>query len=105
MAHTLEQLGVLVDQVPGATLTTGLWAYSRHPNYLGEILFWWGLYLFALAAYPAAWWTIFGPLSITLLFVFISIPMIEKRHIERRPDYPAYLDRTPMIMPRFPGVK
>ncbi len=60
-------------------LDTGLWARFRHPNYLGEIIFWWGLYLFALAANPDLWWSIIGALSITALFVFVSIPMMDKR--------------------------
>ena len=57
----------------------GLWAILPFPNYIGEMLFWWGLYLFSLAFNQANWWTIFGPLSITLLFLFISIPMMKKR--------------------------
>jgi steroid 5-alpha reductase family enzyme len=60
-------------------LKTGLWGIMNYPNYTGEMLFWWGMYLFALAFNTDLWWTIFGPLSITLLFVFISIPMMKKR--------------------------
>lgn len=68
-------------------LSTGFWAYSRHPNYFGEVLFWWGLFLFALAAGPEYWWVIIGPIAITLLFLFISVPMIEKRMKRRKPGY------------------
>jgi len=53
---------------PGEIINRGFWAYSRHPNYLGEIIFWWGLYIFALAASPAYWWTIVGPVAVTTLF-------------------------------------
>ncbi len=61
-------------------MNSGLWAYLDYPNYYGEMLFWWGLYFFALAIdYKSLWWTFFGPLSITLLFLFISIPMMKKR--------------------------
>lgn len=60
-------------------LQSGLWAYLDYPNYYGEMLFWWGLYFFAIAIDRSLWWTGFGPLSITLLFLFISIPMIRKR--------------------------
>ena len=81
-------------------LKTGLWAYSRHPNYFGEILFWWGIYLFGLAANPNYWWFIIGPISITLLFIFISIPMIEKRMLARRPEYVEYMANTPPLFPR-----
>lgn len=70
----------------GDILDTGLWSRCRHPNYLGEVLFWWGLLLFGLAADPGYWWTGVGALSITLLFVFISVPMMDKRMLERRRD-------------------
>jgi steroid 5-alpha reductase family enzyme len=83
----------------GKTMSQGLWSLSRHPNYLGEILFWWGLYLFAVAANPSFWWVIIGPLAITLMFVFASIPMIEKRMMKRRKDYAAYRERVSMLIP------
>ena len=83
----------------GKTMNQGLWALSRHPNYLGEILFWWGLYLFALAANPSFWWVIIGPLAITLMFIFASIPMIEKRMLKRRKDYQAYREKVSMLVP------
>ena len=61
-------------------MSAGLWGYLDYPNYYGEMLFWWGLYLFALAIdHQNAWWTFFGPLSITVLFLFVSIPMMKKR--------------------------
>ena len=83
-------------------LDTGLWALSRHPNYLGEMGFWWGLWLFGLAADPGWWWTVVGPLSITLMFRFASLPMIETRMLERRPErFAAYQQRTPMVIPRL----
>ena len=66
------------------TLTTGVWAWTRHPNYLGEVLFWWGLWLFGVAAAPAFWWTVIGPVVMTTLFVFVSIPMMDQRMRARR---------------------
>lgn len=60
-------------------LKTGLWGIMNYPNYAGEMLFWWGLFLFAIAYNSELWWTIFGPLSITFLFIFISIPMMKQR--------------------------
>lgn len=84
---------------PDAILDTGLWAWSRHPNYLGEIGFWWGLYLFGVAAAPSVWWTVTGPVAITLLFVFVSLPLIETRHRERRPRYAEYCTRTAVLIP------
>ena len=83
----------------GRTMDQGLWSLSRHPNYLGEILFWWGLYLFALAANPSCWWVIIGPLAITLMFIFASIPMIEKRMLKRRKDYATYQKKVSMLLP------
>lgn len=83
-------------------LRTGLWAWSRHPNYLGEVLFWWGLCLFGLAAGPANLWMGAGALSITGLFLVASLPMIEKRMLERRPDYKAVQQEIPLLFPRPP---
>src|SRR5262249_35102122 len=61
---------------PGAICALGLWGWSRHPNYLGEIGFWWGLWLFALAADPAWGWTAVGAAAITVMFLAASIPML-----------------------------
>jgi steroid 5-alpha reductase family enzyme len=83
----------------GPIMKSGLWKHSRHPNYLGEILFWWGLFLCGLAADSAIWWTVLGPISITLLFIFISVPMIDKRHCERRPEYSEHKRRTSALLP------
>jgi steroid 5-alpha reductase family enzyme len=80
-------------------LDRGLWARSRHPNYFGEILFWWGLYLFGLAADPSSVWTLSGPLAVTGLFHFVSLPMIEKRMLERKPGFAAYRERTSLLIP------
>lgn len=80
-------------------IRSGLWAVSRHPNYLGEILWWWGLWLFALAVDPGAWWTGVGALGITLMFVFVSVPMMEARALATRPGYEQYQESTPMLLP------
>jgi steroid 5-alpha reductase family enzyme len=81
-------------------LDTGVWAWSRHPNYLGEMGFWWGLWLFGLAADPGFAWTVIGPVAITLMFRFASLPMIETRMLERRPEaFAAYQRRTAMVLP------
>jgi len=88
---------------PGEIMRNGLWAYSRHPNYFGEILFWWSLWLFALAADWEWWWTVIGPVAITLMFVYASVPMIDKRHIERRPGYEDHMRRISAIVPWLPN--
>jgi steroid 5-alpha reductase family enzyme len=98
-----EQLREFVQKntQKGEILTAGLWAHSRHPNYLGEVMFWWGLFIFGLAADTSYWWTIIGPVSITLLFVFVSIPLMEKRSLERRPGYAEVRKKIPMFLPWF----
>jgi steroid 5-alpha reductase family enzyme len=81
----------------------GLWGVSRHPNYFGEISFWWGLYFVGLAANYQYWWTIVGPVIITLLFLFISIPLMEKKQTKKRPEYEEYKERVSRLIPWFPG--
>jgi steroid 5-alpha reductase family enzyme len=84
---------------PGRILSTGLWALSRHPNYFGEVLFWWGLYLFGLAANPGWWWTIAGPTAITALFIGISVPMMDKRMLARHPGYAEHIASRSGLVP------
>ena len=84
----------------GEQLHSGLWAWSRHPNYCGELGFWLGLLLFGVAAYPQGWyWFGTGFLLLTLMFLFASIPMMEQRSLERRPDYQNVIDATSMLIP------
>jgi steroid 5-alpha reductase family enzyme len=88
---------------PGETLRSGLWRYSRHPNYLGEMLVWWSLFVFGLAADPDwASYAIGAPIAMTAMFLFVSIPLIEKRSLERRPGYQAVIDETSMLIPMPP---
>lgn len=77
----------------------GLWKYSRHPNYLGEILLWWGMYLACLLPYPSEWQLGLGALLNTALFLFISIPMAEKRLAEYKEGYLEYRQQTRMLLP------
>ena len=97
------QLRQFVEQRrhPEDIMESGLWAYCRHPNYLGEIMFWWGLYLFALASDLRYWWTAMGPLAITALFVFISIPMMDRHIEERHAGYRQRRQDVPALLPRF----
>lgn len=98
-----EQLRAFVKSKPpkGEIMQSGLWRHSRHPNYFGEICVWWGLYLSAAAADPSAWWAIVGPASITCLFVFISVPMIDERSKKRRPGYETHMQKVSGIVPWF----
>ena len=85
----------------GKLITGGLWRYTRHPNYFGEVTLWWGIWLIALGV-PGGWLTIIGPLTITLLILKVSgIPMLE-RHYEGRPDFEAYKRRTSAFFPLPP---
>lgn len=88
---------------PGQSLDTGLWAWSRHPNYLGEILMWASLALFGLSALPGEWWwQVLGVVGMVAMFLGASIPMMEQRSLERRPGYQEVVDRVPMLLPRPP---
>lgn len=88
---------------PGESLTTGLWAWSRHPNYLGEILMWVSLLLFGLSALPGSWWwQVIGVVGMVAMFLGASIPMMEQRSLERRPGYQDVIDSIPMLLPRPP---
>jgi steroid 5-alpha reductase family enzyme len=76
----------------GGFISHGLWRYSRHPNYFGEILCWWGIFLVVAPSLSgAAWVAVLGPLGITALLLFVSgIPMLEKKHDRKYGDDPAY---------------
>lgn len=90
------------DRVPGSVMMEGVWAYSRHPNYFGELTFWWGLFLFGLAAAPEHWkLMLVGPTAITLMFFVVSVPMMEKRQLARKPAFAEHIRTTSMIIPWF----
>ena len=101
-----EQLRAFRASKPddGAICEVGLWAWSRHPNYFGEISFWAGLMLFGISA-GAPWWAGAGLVAMVVLFVFASIPLAEKRSLARRPDYAQHQQRVSMLIPWFPRLK
>lgn len=80
------------------TCSIGLWNYSRHPNYLGEILIWGGGYLALLLTNYEQWYLFFGVLVMILLFNFISVPLMEKRQVKRRSDYVNYQKSTSKLL-------
>jgi len=85
----------------GRVMASGLWRYSRHPNYFGEFCLWWGLWLVASSA--GAWWTVVSPLLMTVLLLKVSgVALLEKDIGERRPNYRAYVARTNAFFPWKP---
>jgi steroid 5-alpha reductase family enzyme len=85
----------------GRLLTSGIWRYTRHPNYFGDAAQWWGFYLFALAT--GGWWTIFSPLLVTVLLVKVSgAARLEKSLAENKPGYREYMERTSAFIPWAP---
>jgi steroid 5-alpha reductase family enzyme len=77
-------------------------AWCRHPNYLGELGFWWRLWLFAFAAADGWWWTVIGPLAMTAMFHWASIPMLDRRSLERRPGDAERMARVNALVPSPP---
>jgi len=88
-------------QNAGKVLNTGLWRYTRHPNYFGDAVQWWAFYLMALAA--GAWWTIISPIIMTVFLRYISgVTLLEKTLQQTKPDYRAYIRRTSPFVPMPP---
>ena len=83
-----------------AAMPRGLWSVTRHPNYFGEVLFWWGLYLFVPLAYPDFRLVVIGPLLILGLFLGVSIPLMERHLLAGHPEYVEYQRRV--VSPFFP---
>ena len=82
----------------GKVLDTGLWRYTRHPNYFGDFCIWWAFYLFAVSA--GGWWSIISPLLMSFLLLKVSgVAMLEKTIGERRPEYAEYIERTNAFFP------
>lgn len=85
----------------GKVLDTGLWRYSRHPNYFGECCIWWGFYLIAVAG--GAWWSIISPILMTVLLLKVSgVALLEKDISARRPAYAEYIKKTNAFIPGIP---
>jgi len=85
----------------GKIMDKGLWQYSRHPNYFGEVTQWWGIFIIALLL-PGSFFTIIGPLTITTLILFVSgVPLLEKKYAGR-PDFEKYKKHTSIFLPMPP---
>jgi len=86
----------------GKILDTGLWRYTRHPNYFGEVVMWWGIYIISLSQ-PWGWAGIIGPITITVLILFVSgVPMLE-RSMASNPAFKDYARKTSIFLPLPPG--
>ena len=91
---------------PGEVMDRGLWSWSRHPNYFGEFGFWFALALFGVASVPGSLtslWLFLGAAAMLAMFLGASIPMMEARSLERRPDYQAVVDRVSRFVPWPPA--
>ena len=85
----------------GKLIDEGLWRYSRHPNYFGEVTQWWGIFIIALSL-PLSFFTIIGPVTITILILFVSgVPLLEKKYAGRK-DFEEYKKRTSIFFPLPP---
>lgn len=86
----------------GKVLDRGLWRYTRHPNYFGDALVWWGLWVFALST-PGSWWTFVSPALMTFLLMRVSgVALLEKKLASTRPAYRRYVERTSAFFPWLP---
>ncbi len=86
----------------GKVVNTGVWRYTRHPNYFGDATQWWGLFLIAAAA-SGGYWTAFGPILMTLLLLRVSgVALLEKTLAETKPQYREYIETTSPFVPWFP---
>ena len=85
----------------GKIMTSGLWRYTRHPNYFGEATLWWGIFLLALSGGVTPF-AVIGPVTITLLLLFVSgVPLLE-RSMKDKPGYAQYAEMTSIFIPWFP---
>ena len=89
---------------PGELLNHGIWKNSRHPNYLGEIVFWFGVYLLLISVDTNMWFLFLGPLANLLMFAFISIPLMEKHMLKKHPEYKEEITNKNVLL-IFPKKK
>ena len=85
-------------------IDSGLWKYSRHPNYYGEILFWFGLFFYG-STQANFFYLLFNPVLMLLMFIYISIPWIENKILKTRPQYSDYQKKVSMLFPEISFIK
>ncbi|GAA1699275.1 DUF1295 domain-containing protein [Dietzia cercidiphylli] len=98
----LQMHRFIATRTPGQVMDTGVWSWSRHPNYFGECGIWFSMGLFGLSAWPGAWWVFVGTFAMLAMFLAVSIPMMEQRSLERRPEYARVVERVSLFIPRPP---
>jgi steroid 5-alpha reductase family enzyme len=86
----------------GTFINTGLWKYSRHPNYFGEILFWFSIWVMAMSASTDYWYTGIGWVAMLAMFSGASIPMMEAKNRASKKNYQLYEKATSALIPWFP---
>ena len=86
----------------GQVLTSGAWAYTRHPNYFGEAMLWWGIWFICLGSViDLPLWTIIGPITINFLVRYVSgVPFLEKRYADN-PEFQEYKKKVPIFIPKI----
>ena len=82
----------------GKTMKFKLWKYSRHPNYLGELLFWFGICLIGINSDAAPILIILCPIPMMMLFIFVSCPLMDERSLKNRSDYQEYMEKTSQLL-------
>jgi steroid 5-alpha reductase family enzyme len=87
----------------GKVLRSGVWRYTRHPNYFGDSAQWWGYFLLATTA--GGWWTIFSPVLMTLLLLKVSGVALLEKTMEIRPEHKEYIESTSPFIPWFSHPK
>lgn len=86
----------------GQVMESGLWRYTRHPNYFGDFLVWWGLYFVSFGK-GTAWWSAIGPIVMSILLFYVSgVSLLEKSLKKHKPGYDAYIRRTSSFFPLPP---
>ncbi len=99
-----EQMRTFKKTAPkGSIMKSGLWKYSRHPNYFGEIVFWFGLFLFVVPN-MSLWWTAIGWIAMVILFVFASVPMMDRRSIKNKEGYAEHMKELPALVPSLKKI-
>lgn len=89
----------------GKIMTSGLWKYTRHPNYFGEVTMWWGIWVIAFNNNISSWIALLGPVTITILVRYISgVPLLEEKYVGNK-EFEEYKKRTSVFVPWFPKKK